>query len=223
MNSSLETNLCPACSWPCSTKSQTCPRCQARLPAVAGAPSHWTSSPWTVVVSAAIAFFLLAVGGVLLFMRFMISQVVATSAFQEGLSIAQASPEVQKVLGDKINVSWPLGSTSTGYGSHFVEWKVTLSGSHSSGDLHGVANELNGKWEFSRLTLTYGESRNKIDLAPKLQRLSLPQVPAKKVYLIPFDLNADESLDWAPAYYQAKLEIEVSLLPAMRADRSLID
>src|SRR5205823_8622832 len=30
-------------------------------------------------------------------------------------------------------------------------------------------------------------------------------------------------LDWAPAYYQAKLGIEVSLLPAMRADRSVID
>ncbi len=225
MNSFLETKPCPACSWPCSIQSQTCPRCHRRLfPAATGAPSHWTGSSWTVVVSAGLAFFLLVAGGFLLFAQFMISQVVATSAFQEGLRIAQASPEVQKVLGDRIKVSSPaFGSTSREYGSQFVEWKVALSGSHSSGDLNGVANELNGKWEFSRLTLISGDARNKIDLAPKPRRLSLPPVPAKKVYLIPFDLDADESLDWAPAYYQAKLGVDVSLLPAMRADESLID
>ena len=188
------------------------------------AQSHWTGSPWTVVVSAALALVMLLAGAVFFLANFMSSQVAATSPYQEALRIAQESSEVQNVLGDRIEVSSPaFGIASKKYGSQFVEWRVVLSGSRTSGDLYGVANEVNGNWEFSRLTLISGISGNKIDLSPKSQRLSLPPVPEKKVYLLPVDLDAGESLDWAPAYYQAKLGVDVSLLPPAHADASLIE
>jgi hypothetical protein len=41
--------------------------------------------------------------------------------------------------------------------------------------------------------------------------LALPQVPKKNVYLVPIDLSADEALDWAPAYFQAKLGVRAKL------------
>jgi len=187
-------------------------------------PSHWTGSPWTVVVSAALALVMLLLIAVFFRANFMSAQVAATFPYQEAVRIAQESSEVQNVLGDRIKVSsQAFGVTSKKYGSQFVEWTVVLSGSRSSGDLYGVANEVNGNWEFSRLTLISGISGNKIDLSPKSQRLSMPPVPKKKIYLLPFDLDTGESLDWAPAYYMAKLGVDVSLLPPAHADPSLIE
>ena len=61
----------------------------------------------------------------------------------------------------------------------------------------------------------------KIEVAPKPVKLSLPPVPVKKVNLVPFGLEANDSLDWAPAYYEAKLGIEVSVLPPIGIDESL--
>ena len=40
---------------------------------------------------------------------------------------------------------------------------------------------------------------------------------------MPIDLNSDESLVWAPAYFKAKLGIDVTILPAMRSDASFVD
>ena len=71
------------------------------------AQSHWTGSPWTVVVSAALALVMLLAGAVFFLANFMSSQVAATSPYQEALRIAQESSEVQNVLGDRIEVSSP--------------------------------------------------------------------------------------------------------------------
>jgi YD repeat-containing protein len=49
----------------------------------------------------------------------------------------------------------------------------------------------------------------------------LPAVPEKKVYLIPVAL--DEPLAWAPAYYKAKLGVDVEVLPAAELDPTLVD
>jgi hypothetical protein len=156
-----------------------------------------------------------ALGGLFLLAWTMRSHVVSTRAYRQAVDIVESSPDVRKVLGDDVRVHSPvLGLALTGYGSKFVEWGVAFvwfAGQSSS--LYGVANEVRGTWEFSRLTMISDTGGEKIELAPKPVKLSLPPVPVKKVYLVPFGLEANDSLDWAPAYYEAKLGIEVSVLP----------
>jgi Cytochrome oxidase complex assembly protein 1 len=176
MNGHVETTLCPACRRPSPLRTQTRPWCNYRfVPLAMAAQSHWSGSPWTVVASAALALLTLLPCAALFLANFMSFQVAATSPYQEALRITQESSEVQNVLGDRIKMSSPaFGIASRKYGSQFVEWRVVLSGSRTSGNLYGVTNEVNGNWEFSRLMPISSIRGNKIDLSPKSQRLSLP-------------------------------------------------
>lgn len=220
-----ENKTCPACGWSCPAATASCTRCQYQFfPTGPTSPARQTASAWRVLAFAGLALALFFMGWLFFVQKWIASQLEGTSAYRDGLRIAQTSPEAQNVLGDHIKVnSAPFGLISKRYGSLFAEWGVELSGSRSNAKLYGVANELNGKWEYSRLTLIPSGRGAKIDLAPQPERLPLPPVPEKRVYLVPFDLNPDESLNWAPAYYKSKFGVTVSLLPAIQSNGSLID
>jgi hypothetical protein len=142
----------------------------------------------------------------------------------EALRIAESSADLRAALGAQIKPGFlAFGLARDGYGSRFLEWKVALAGTRGRGHLYGVANQLGGTLEFSRLAVTLDSDGKKIDLTPKPLKVSLPPVPAEKVYLIPLGLEASESLDWAPAYYQAKLGIEVSVLSPLLIDETVVD
>lgn len=57
--------------------------------------------------------------------------------------------------------------------------------------------------------------------APRL--LTLPSVPNKKVFLLPAGLDPEQTLDWAPAYYKAKLGVDVEILPAIPIPDDVVD
>lgn len=150
--------------------------------------------------------------------------VVTSGAYEQALVLAKSSPSVQAALGDGIRVQEPVfGYTSTTAGSQFVQFSAPLVGSRGAGHLYGVANSIHGLAEFSRLSLQVDHTGRKINLAPGPRLLSLPPVPAKRVYLIPMGFDSDESLDWAPAYYRAKLGIDVELLPGGALPRGVED
>jgi YD repeat-containing protein len=141
-------------------------------------------------------------------------RLLTSSAYQRSLDLAKSSPDLQKILGDDIHAQlFPVGSALRWYNSDFAEWSVSMSGSLGHGHLYGVANHVGPEWEFSRLTFVSAGGSAAIDLTPKPARLDVPQVGPKKVYLIPLNLDPEESLDWAPAYYKAKLGAEVEILP----------
>ena len=145
-------------------------------------------------------------------------------AYQEALTAAKASPAVQAVLGEKIHLgSTVLGLAFTYRGSQFIQFSVALAGSGGSGRLYAVANSTNHALEFFRLTFLPAHGTQYIDLTPAPQRLNLPPVPAKKVYLIPVGLDDREPLDWAPAYYHAKFGIETVLLPPVSLPENLVN
>ncbi len=138
----------------------------------------------------------------------------STPALHQGVDLAKASPQVQALLGSSIKSEWPsLGVTKKREKWAFTEFTVHLSGSKGSGHLYGVANALNGKWEFSRLSVVADRNAQKVDLTPAPKVEGLPVVPEKKVYLIPAGLEPGESVDWAPAYYRSKFGIDVEVLP----------
>jgi YD repeat-containing protein len=152
----------------------------------------------------------------------MLRRLTSGGAYKEALAVAQSSKELQALLGDGIKVKFPIiGFTIRDYNSEFVEFVATLSGARGSGRLYAVANSVNGRWEFFRLSFV-GENSH-INLAPIPRRLALPSVPVKKIYLIPLALDIDQSLQWAPAYYKAKFGIDVEVLPEAPVRKDLED
>jgi YD repeat-containing protein len=138
--------------------------------------------------------------------------------------LAMASPDVKSSLGDGIRAKSPaIGFVTGSYGSRFTQFSVRLAGARGTGHLYGVANSVRGEWEFSRLSFVADNTERKIDLAPLPRLLTLPPVSAKKIYLIPMDLDSSESLEWAPAYYKAKLGVDVEVLPPSPVPGDLVD
>ena len=216
----VENKPCPACGWSNPYGAISCLRCNLQFPSVPAVPRSSKNLIATLLAA------ILAVSGIVLFaaMKLMSSRVIATQPYRDSLRIARESKDVQNLLGNEINAdSLVFGLSLNKYGSQFVEWSTTLSGKRGSGHLYGVANEVNGIWEFSRLAMVPESGGNRVDLLPAPRPLSLPAVPEKRLYLIPVALDPSESLDWAPAFYLAKFGVKARVLPSLQADGSLIN
>jgi YD repeat-containing protein len=205
---------CPKCGTPNSGPSPICIRCGTPFFRPAAIPVFLK---WSFSIVAAIALI-----GSFAFLQVLNQLVKSTGAYQQAIGLAQSSPELQNLLGDKITAGFPaVGWVDSGKGSEFAQFSVALAGSRGSGHLYAVANAINGVREFSRLSFVPIRATMNIDLTPAPRLLHLPPVPEKKVYLIPVALQ--EPLDWAPAYYKAKFGIDVEVLSAMELEKSLID
>jgi YD repeat-containing protein len=204
-----------------SSDAATCPGCGY-------APGHIRlshgSTPRTLTIAFGVCGLLLVAGllvvsGVLGFWN---AHLTGTDAYKNSLAIAQSSPEVRRVLGNHIRAEWPVrGYSLPSHDSEFAQWSVKLRGSLGQGYLYGVANEINGTWEYSRLAFVPETGIPRVDLNKNPPPLQLPRVPAQSVYLIPIGLAENEPLDWAPQYYKAKFGIEVVLLSRAELNPSL--
>lgn len=212
-----EAAACPNCGSVLSTGS-ACPRCSYIRQASLVRPATFSFPVRTNVAVFLFAGFI-AIAAVV-YLNLMLVQ---STAYQSSLKAALSSPDVQSALGNGIRAKQPvLGYLFPFMDSQFAQWSVTLTGSRGSGHLYGVANQINGTWDFSRLVFESANNRDRFDLTP-VRRPQLPSVPAKNVYLMPVGLGEGESLQWAPAYYKSKLGIELKLLPAIALDPKLID
>jgi YD repeat-containing protein len=141
-------------------------------------------------------------------------RLVRSSACQEAFTLAQSSPETRKILGEDVrSVGLVLGTISHRFDSDFAQWSMIVKGSKGKGHLYAVANRTTGDWDFSRLTFVPESGGSTVELTPIPRRLLLPKVDPKNVYLIPLHLSPMEPLDWAPAYYEAKFGVHVTVLP----------
>lgn len=138
-------------------------------------------------------------------------RLVRSGAYLNSLEIARDSKNLQEVLGQRVHFAgFPVGSALPSYNSDFAEWSVSIAGSAGRGRLYGVANRVGSDWEYSRLVVV--AAGNKVDLTPTPARISLPSAGDKVVYLVPLDLNPQQSLSWAGSYYKAKFGIDVRVL-----------
>lgn len=175
-----------------------------------------------IILGCCAAIFLGAcVAGLLALLHFPIAE---TDVYNQSVAVTEASRDAQNLLGSGIEVkSAAWGSVDDFRGARFAEWSVKLAGSRAAGHLYGVANRIRGQWEYSRLELVSDDGKRRLDLTPAPPPLKLPSVPVKRVYLVPIGLTDSESLDWAPAYYKAKLGIDVTVLPPVSLDPKLVD
>ncbi|MGA8270923.1 MAG: cytochrome c oxidase assembly factor Coa1 family protein, partial [Candidatus Sulfotelmatobacter sp.] len=215
-----------------SAEARVCQRCSSPLPLAGSACPNCAYDQRIRVPRSSAAYFLLyAVGGVLLFAAvaviatavYLDNRLLGSEAYSKSLSAAFSSIAVQGALGSDIQVRRPaLGYMFPFSDSQFAEWSVGLTGSRGSGHLYGVATQVNGVWDFSRLVFAAESNKEKIDLTP-VRSLRLPSVPAKNVYLVPMGLADGESVEWAPAYYKSKLGIDLKVLPSVPLDPKIFD
>lgn len=207
--------ICPLCGTRASNSADYCPQCNYRLSSVLSSrlTSITVSSSLKWLVGIALILVIAPIGTALIVADV---QLTRSQCYQQALKIAQASPAVRDLLGDNIKPEWPaFGGLSNHEGSDFAQWTVPVKGPKGKGRLNAVANGVFGEWEFSRLTFVPDNGAAKIDLTPPPRRLTIAHVPAKTVYLVPLDLSPEDSLAWAPSYFQAKLGIEVKMLPGI--------
>jgi YD repeat-containing protein len=211
--------------------AQVCPRCGCGLSGGGTAQSIAVASPTSdksalrlvlIILGCSVAVILGSCVAILLaWLHFPISE---TEAYKESVVVAQASRDAQTLLGSGIDVKSPAWGYVTDFrGSKFAEWSVKLAGSRGKGHLYGIANETRGSWEYSRLELVSDDSEKRLDLTPAPAALKFPPVPVRHVYLVPMGLTDGESLDWAPAYYKAKLGIDVTVVAPVPLDPKLVD
>jgi hypothetical protein len=193
MQSATEAVACQQCGSALSPES-ACPRCgrgQSR-----GSTRLSTNSflAWTILAIILVVGLLVTTPFAYLNVRLLRSE-----AYQSSLKMALSSVDVQSAIGSGIQVKQPtLGHLFPFGDSQFAEWSVALAGSRGRGVLYGVANQVNGTWDFSRLVFKSENGEAAVDLTP-VRALLLPSVPTKTVYLVPIGLAEGESLQWAAA------------------------
>jgi predicted Zn-dependent protease len=218
MPTATETATCPNCGSLLVLAGSTCPRCGPRAPI---SPPTVTSISFLALI--ALALLLFAVVATVVLFTYLNISLAQSDVYKSALQTALASEEVKNALGSNLRAKTPvLGYQFPFAGSEFAEWSVSLVGSRRSGHLYAVANQINGAWDFSRLAVASDDGKDKIDLTT-VHRLRLPPVPAKNVYLVSVGLAEDDSILWAPAFYKAKLGIDVKLLPAIDLDPKFMD
>jgi YD repeat-containing protein len=210
--------VCLICKTPLLSGEPTCSHCGYKQTA----PTPQAPTGSLQVRTVAIVLLLTSVSAIATFV-YLNFALVESDAYKDALTMALSSPEVQNAIGGSIRIKQPVfGYALPLRHSQFAEWSVVLAGQRGTGHLYGVANKVNGEWNFSRLAFHLTDGKEKIDLTP-VRRLRLPSVPAKHVYFVPIGLDGGESLDWAPAYYRARLGVDVVVLPPVPLDPKLID
>ena len=198
MQTSVDLGVCPTCHAPYSYGESTCRVCgRGRAVRITRSSMHILRPIWIVMLLAA-----LVVIGTCIYSNVVL---VRSEAYKDSLTRAFSSPEIQNALGSGIHAKSPaLGYLISLGNSRFAEWSVGLARSRGKGHLYGVANQINGVWEFSRLTFESEARKGRVDITP-IRQLVLPPVPTKNVYVVPIGLIASQAVDWAPRYYKARL------------------
>jgi hypothetical protein len=143
MSGSVSAKSCPRCGTVCPTSAPSCIRCAFPFPSAA--------TPNALPVKR-----ILSVLGALLLVGFVIlvgilhQFVTSTGAYTQAIALARSASEVQNLLGDDTRAHGPaIGFASSSKGSQFTEFSVRLVGSRTGGHPNGLANTVNGVWEFS--------------------------------------------------------------------------
>ncbi len=214
----IATVACYKCKSPLNPPQSTCPYCGSSQQGRSGYPSVRSFLLWAFSIALLLPACVAIAGASYLHFR-----LVRSEAYQESVKTALSSSEVQNLLGDGISVRQPpLGYLIPIGEAQFAQWSVALTGSQGSGHLYGVATQVKGIWDVSRLAFRSESNGKRVDLTP-VHPLRLPVVPAKSVYLVPIGLVGDESVAWAPAYYKSRLGIDLTLLPSVPLTPNLFD
>ncbi len=213
----LAGSVCPICRVPSSSEESTCRICGRRLPGSRSGPS--AKSVALLAVLSPLVLLVCAVSGGCYYVN---SALVRSEAFKNSLSITSTSPELQNILGADIRqISRAFGHLEKFEGAEFAEWSVPLSGPRGRGNLYGIANRVDGVWDYTRLVFQSADGRERVGPYSRSSALT-PKSPSKKGTLRSAWICRVPRLRAPSIHVEARIEV-VILLPGVALDASLID
>jgi YD repeat-containing protein len=148
----------------------------------------------------------------------------ASPAFAPAMNLVSRSAEAKAALGEPIRAGAGVrGAVRNSTASGYAVLAVPVSGPKGKGTLYVVANRLGSDWDIEREVLQIGDGSRKIDLTPPTQQENFRYPATGRVYLLPLDDNAASDLENLPAYYKARLGMDVELLPTQKLEPDDLD
>jgi hypothetical protein len=119
-------------------------------------PSWWSRNWKWVVPVGCLGSLVVFVSGIALFAFLVYSGVTAvirsSDAYQEGMSRAQAHPDVKAALGEPIESGfWVSGNINTSGPSGNADLSIPISGPKASGTLYIVGTQSGGRWQYTTM------------------------------------------------------------------------
>jgi len=182
------------------------------------------SSARATIVGASVAIALVAATGVLNLYEYHLR---SCPAFATAVDLVSRSTAAKSALGEPIKAGLAVrGLVSDNGVAGYAILAIPVSGPIGKGVVYAVANRVPGDWGIERAVLDRGgDSRpaERIDLSPPTQRDRFDYPASGHVYLLPLDDAAASDIKQLPAYYQARLGLDVALLPMQQLGPDIVD
>jgi hypothetical protein len=126
----------------------------------------WWGRNWKWVVPVGcVTPLLVCGGGITLIVVLVFGAIKSSDVYTEAVARAKANPEVKSRLGEPVEAGfWASGKVEVSGPSGEADLTIPLSGPKGSATLRAVATKTGGKWEYSTLEVTPGDSGGRIDL-----------------------------------------------------------
>jgi YD repeat-containing protein len=215
---------CPACGNEIPPGDASCPHCGIARPPDAIAPA----APWATKLLA-----ILAIAGVLVGIGYLTRYELKSRRFDTlhdsgidswAINLMLHSPAAEEALGEPIRrIGLPKGEARLPKEGGYAQAVLRVAGPKDTAILCIVGNRDEDGWDVEGAELILGGGRGTIDVTPPVsdEDVQLPSVG--KVYLIPLGQSVVKLLAGLPAYYRAKLGIDVTVLPAVTPGSDVAD
>ena len=182
------------------------------------------SSARATIVGTSVALALVAATGVLNLYEYHLR---SCPAYAAAVDLVSRSTAAKSALGEPIKAGLAVrGLVSDNGVAGYAILAIPVSGPIGKGVVYAVANRVPGDWGIERAVLNRGgDSRpaERIDLSPPTQRDRFDYPAPGRVYLLPLDDAAASDIKQLPAYYQARLGLDVALLPMQQLGPDTVD
>jgi YD repeat-containing protein len=138
--------------------------------------------------------------------------------------LAAASPATERALGLPIREAGPpRGQVRLHEHGGYAQGVIPVAGPKGTAKLFFVGNNTSSGWEIEAEEISRDSDQSKADLTPPVRREDLDLPTFGRVYLAPLDARAASLLAPLPEYYQAKLGLDVAVLPTITPPNSVED
>lgn len=151
----------------------------------------------------------------------------SSSAFAAAVDLASRSAAMKEAIGEPIKVGFPVRGFVHDDGVFgYATLAIPVSGRQGKGVLYIVGNRIPSGWDIERAVLRGAGGSNikePINLSPPPQRDRFDYPAPGRVYLVPLDDAAASDVQDLPAYYKARLDLDVVTLPTQHLGPDTMD
>jgi hypothetical protein len=210
---------CATCNGEVPLNVTACPECGAYLPANNQSGGNDYARPIAITLASAMALMIAIVAAFAVAVYAI--HVRMCPAIAEAMALAQKSAEAGAALGEPIRAGWFVtGAVRNDRRAGFALLTIPVQGSRGRGKLNVVANRVGERWNLESVALRMNGQR--MDLTPAPEREAFKYPAEGRVYMLPLDEEAAVLLGDYPAYFKARLGIDVTVLPVLGLDERAV-